>query len=61
VQVDEGATVSGRTETRLLPKEKSRYTGGFYVWKLIWLAAAFLVARLHALLPDSFRRVCWEA
>jgi hypothetical protein len=56
VQVDEGAIVSGKTETRLLPKEKSRYTRvGFYVWKLIWLAAAFLVGLvLHALLPGLF-------
>jgi anti-sigma factor RsiW len=56
VQVDEGAIVSGKTETRLLPKEKSRYTQvGFYVWKLIWLAAAFLVGIvLHALLPGLF-------
>jgi cytoskeletal protein CcmA (bactofilin family) len=56
VQVDEGAIVSGKTETRLIPKEKSRYTRvGFYVWKLIWLAAAFLVGlALHALLPGLF-------
>ena len=56
VQVDDGATVSGKTETRLLPKEKSRYARvGFYVWKLIWLAAAFLVGlALHALLPALF-------
>jgi anti-sigma factor RsiW len=56
VQVDEGAIVSGKTETRLLPKEKSRYTRvGFYVWKTIWLAAAFLVGlALHALLPGLF-------
>jgi anti-sigma factor RsiW/cytoskeletal protein CcmA (bactofilin family) len=56
LQVDEGAIVSGKTETRLLPKEKSRYTrAGFYVWKLIWLAAAFLVGlALHALLPGLF-------
>ena len=53
VQVDEGAIVSGKTETRLLPKQKSRYARmGFYVWKLIWLTAAFLVGlALHALLP----------
>jgi cytoskeletal protein CcmA (bactofilin family) len=56
VRVDEGAIVSGKTETRLLPKEKSRYTRvAFYVWKLIWLAAAFLVGlALHALLPGLF-------
>ena len=56
VQVDEGALVSGKTETRLLPKEKSRYTRvRFYVWKAIWLAAAFLVGlALHALLPGLF-------
>ncbi len=56
VQVDEGTIVTGKTETRLLPKEKSRYTRvGFYVWKLIWLAAAFLVGlALHALLPGLF-------
>jgi len=56
VQVDEGAVVSGKTETRLLPKAKSRYARpGFYVWKLIWLAAAFVVGlALHALLPGLF-------
>jgi cytoskeletal protein CcmA (bactofilin family) len=56
VQVDEGAVVSGKTETRLLPKAKSRYARlGFYVWKMIWLAAAFVVGlALHALLPGLF-------
>jgi cytoskeletal protein CcmA (bactofilin family)/anti-sigma factor RsiW len=56
VQVDEGASVAGKTETRLLPREKSRYARvAFYVWKLIWLAAAFLVGlALHALLPGLF-------
>jgi cytoskeletal protein CcmA (bactofilin family) len=56
VQVDEGAIVSGKTETRLLPKERSRYARvGFYVWKLIWLLAAFLLGLvLHALLPGLF-------
>jgi cytoskeletal protein CcmA (bactofilin family) len=56
VQVDAGAIVSGKTDTRLLPKEKSRYTRvGFYVWKLVWLAAAFLVGlALHALWPGLF-------
>ena len=56
VQVDEGAIVSGKTDTRLPPKEKSRYTRvGFYVWKLIWLAAAFLVGLvLHTLFPGLF-------
>jgi cytoskeletal protein CcmA (bactofilin family) len=56
VQVDEGAVVSGKTETRLLPREKSRYARrGFYVWKAIWLAAAFLAGvALHALLPGLF-------
>ena len=56
VQVDDGATVSGKMETPTLPKEKSRYARvEFYVWKLIWLAAAFLVGlALHALLPALF-------
>ena len=56
VQLDGGAIVSGKTETRLLPKEKSRYARvGFYVWKLIWLAGALLVGlALHALLPGLF-------
>jgi cytoskeletal protein CcmA (bactofilin family) len=56
VQVDEGAVISGKTDTRLLPKEKSRYAqAGFYVWKLVWLAAAFLVGlALHAVLPGLF-------
>ena len=56
VQVDEGAIVAGKTQTRLLPRQQSRYARvGFYVWKLIWLAAAFLVGlALHALLPGLF-------
>lgn len=56
VQVDKEAVVSGKTETRLLPKRKSRYASvGFYVWKLIWLAAAFLIGlALHALVPVLF-------
>ena len=56
VQVDEGAIVSGKTEKRLLPKERSRYARvGFYGWRLIWLAAAFLVGlALHALVPGLF-------
>jgi cytoskeletal protein CcmA (bactofilin family) len=56
VQVDPGAIVTGKTETRLAPKEKSRYARpGFYVWKLIWLVAAFVTGlALHALLPGLF-------
>jgi cytoskeletal protein CcmA (bactofilin family) len=56
LQVESGVVVSGKTETRLAPKEKSRYARpGFYVWKLIWLVAAFLTGLvLHALLPGLF-------
>jgi cytoskeletal protein CcmA (bactofilin family) len=56
VQLDRGAIVTGQTETRFAPKAKSRYARpGFYVWKLIWLVAAFVTGlALHALLPGLF-------
>jgi cytoskeletal protein CcmA (bactofilin family) len=56
VRLDPGAQIAGRTETRVLPPRKSRYLRpGFYVWRAIWLVAAFvsglLLRRLH---PDLF-------
>ncbi len=56
VQLEPGAVVSGKTETRIQPKEKSRYErAGFYVWRMIWLVAAFLTGLLlHALFPALF-------
>jgi anti-sigma factor RsiW len=56
VQVDPGAVVSGKTETRLEKPRKSRFaTPGFYFWKLVWLAAAFLTALvLQRLIPGLF-------
>jgi cytoskeletal protein CcmA (bactofilin family) len=56
LQVDSGAAVSGKTETRLAPKENSRYVRpGFYVWRLIWLVAAFVTGLvLRALAPGLF-------
>lgn len=63
VSIDSGATVVGKTETRLGQKGKvsthrSRYLRpSFYVWKLIWLAAAFLTGLvLQRLLPSLFPR-----
>ncbi len=56
VRVEPGATVSGGTETRVRPPEKSRYLRpGFYLWRLIWLAAAFLTGLvLKVVLPGLF-------
>ena len=61
VTVDSGATIVGKTVTRLDDKRKtsrdgSRYTRpSFYLWKVIWLAAAFLTGLvLRRLLPPLF-------
>jgi anti-sigma factor RsiW len=61
--VDSGVTVVGKTETHIKDKGKasshpSRYLRpSFYVWKLIWLAAAFLTGLvLQKLLPSLFPR-----
>ncbi len=53
LEVDQGATVSGKTETRIEPKARSRYLrAGFYVWQLVWLGGAFLIGlALHLLVP----------
>jgi anti-sigma factor RsiW len=58
VSVDPQATVGGKTETRIpeAKRSRSRYARpGFYVWKVIWLAAAFLTGLLvHRLFPWLF-------
>jgi cytoskeletal protein CcmA (bactofilin family) len=54
VSIDPGAAISGKTETKVETKHhKSRYARpSFYVWKLIWLAAAFLAGLLvHRFFP----------
>jgi cytoskeletal protein CcmA (bactofilin family) len=63
VSVDSGVTVVGKTETRIGEKGKatshrSRYLRpGFYLWKLVWLAAAFLAGLvLQRLMPSLFPR-----
>jgi cytoskeletal protein CcmA (bactofilin family) len=55
ITVDPQATVSGKTETRISTEHhQSRYARpGFYVWRVIWLAAAFLTGLLvHGLFPN---------
>jgi hypothetical protein len=54
--VDPEARVSGKTETRLHEPPKSRFARpGFYLWRLIWLAAAFVTGLLlHRLSPGLF-------
>jgi cytoskeletal protein CcmA (bactofilin family)/predicted anti-sigma-YlaC factor YlaD len=54
LQQDPGVVVSGKSETRIAPKEKSHYLRpSFYVWKLIWLVAAFVTGlALRALAPS---------
>jgi cytoskeletal protein CcmA (bactofilin family) len=48
LSIDPGATIGGKTETHLSQEGRparggSRYSHpGFYVWKMIWLCAAFL-------------------
>jgi cytoskeletal protein CcmA (bactofilin family) len=61
VSVESGATIVGKTVTRLGEKGKisgrgSRYSRpSFYLWKVIWLAAAFLTGLvLQRLLPSLF-------
>jgi cytoskeletal protein CcmA (bactofilin family) len=57
VTVDPQATVGGKTETLIKTSHRvSRYaTAGFYVWRAIWLAAAFLTGLLlHRLFPTLF-------
>jgi cytoskeletal protein CcmA (bactofilin family) len=59
--VDSGATIVGKTVTRLGEKGKasghgSRYShSSFYLWKVVWLAAAFLTGLvLQRLWPSLF-------
>jgi anti-sigma factor RsiW len=57
VIVDPQATVGGKSETRIESKPReSRYArAGFYVWRAIWLTAAFLAGLLlHGLFPALF-------
>ncbi len=57
VTVDPQASVGGKSETRIETKrQQSRYARpGFYVWRMIWLAAAFLTGLLvHWLAPSLF-------
>jgi anti-sigma factor RsiW/cytoskeletal protein CcmA (bactofilin family) len=56
VHVDQGAVVSGKTETHLEKPRKSRFARpGFYFWRLVWLAAAFVTALvLQRLFPGLF-------
>jgi putative zinc finger protein len=58
VSVEPGATVVGKTETRVAEKGKtphrSRYSRpSFYLWKVIWLAAAFLTGLILQLLSPT--------
>ncbi len=55
-KVDAGVVVSGKKETRVTPKERSRYVRpSFYAWRIVWLIAAFLTGLvLHALWPGLF-------
>lgn len=56
VFVDPGASVGGKTETRLPVDKGSRFSDpGFYVWKAVWLAAALVTGLLlNRLLPSLF-------
>jgi cytoskeletal protein CcmA (bactofilin family) len=57
MDVQSGAVISGKTETRLPPSRANRFAQlGFYVWQLIHLAAAFLTGLvLFRLAPWLFR------
>jgi anti-sigma factor RsiW len=55
VTIDPAATVGGKSDVRIETKRRvSRYARpSFYVWRLIWLAAAFLTGLLlHTLFPS---------
>jgi cytoskeletal protein CcmA (bactofilin family) len=56
VFVDPQASVGGKTETRLPVERGSRFSeAGFYLWKAIWLAAAFVTGLLlYRLFPWLF-------
>jgi len=57
VTVDPQASVGGKSETRIKTRlQQSPYARpGFYVWKVIWFAAAFLTGLLvHWLIPSLF-------
>jgi len=56
VFVDPGASVGGKTETRLPVDRRSRFSDpGFYVWKAVWLAAALVTGLLlNRLFPALF-------
>jgi hypothetical protein len=56
LRVEAGATVRGKTETRVREAKpgRSRYARpSFYLWKAIWLAAAFVTGLLLRLLVPA--------
>lgn len=55
VQIDAGVTVAGETRTHLREPRPSRYTRPkFYLWRGVWLAAAFLTGLLFYWLFPAF-------
>ena len=56
VNIETGATISGKTKISLEKKGPNRYaTGHFYLWQCIWLAGAFVLGLLlYLIAPGLF-------
>jgi hypothetical protein len=58
VHVDTGASIGGKTDIRLQKPRPSRYaTASFYLWQVIWLAAAFITGLVVFWLVPALARV----
>jgi cytoskeletal protein CcmA (bactofilin family) len=55
VNVENGATISGKTQISLEKKKSNRYaTSHFYYWQAIWFAGALIVGFLLNLIAPTF-------
>lgn len=58
VQVDTGATIGGKRDVQVIPPPRSKYsTVSFYLWQIIWLAAAFVAGLVLFWLAPAFSRI----
>lgn len=58
VHIDSSATVTGKTDIQIIQPAPSKYsTASFYLWQVIWLAAAFATGLVLFSLVPAYGRV----